>query len=173
MCPLQVADKDDRCPDDAGPYTGCPDTDGDGVIDPDDRCPEEAGRVTNKGCPEIKEEVQEVLDFAMEAVRFHSGSSDLTDDSYEILDQIADIMDQYSAYNLRIEGHTDNVGEKESNRVLSEGRAQACFQYLVSKGTSPNRMAFLGFGEDYPLMSNSSSSGRKANRRVQFEMTLE
>ena len=72
-----VRDADDRCPDKAGPYTGCPDTDGDGVMDAEDRCPEESGLITNKGCPEIEEEVRDVLNLAMRAVQFETGSANL------------------------------------------------------------------------------------------------
>lgn len=168
-----VADKDDRCPEKAGPYTGCPDTDGDGVMDADDRCPEKAGLLTNKGCPEIEEEVQEVLNLAMRSVQFETGSSNLKSVSYGVLDQIAAIMDQYRAYELRISGHTDNVGEAMTNQILSEERARACLQYLASKGVRADRMSYAGYGEDQPIADNATSTGRSLNRRVEFELIIQ
>jgi OOP family OmpA-OmpF porin len=168
-----VADADDRCPDTAGQYAGCPDTDGDGIIDPEDRCPEEAGPSANKGCPEIEEEVQEVLDFAMRAVQFETGKAALKEESFGVLNQIAEIMRQYQAYDLRIAGHTDSVGDEASNQVLSEERAKSCYQYLVSQGISPDRLIYVGFGESQPIATNNTREGRRLNRRVQFELFLE
>lgn len=168
-----VANRDDRCPNKAGPYAGCPDTDGDGVIDADDRCPEEVGLTTNKGCPEIEEEVKDVLALAMRAVQFETGSAELLTSSNTVLDQIADILNRYPAYQLRIAGHTDNVGDDGRNQELSEARAAACYEYLLSKGAKSSRITYAGFGEDYPIAPNSSSSGRSLNRRVEFELIIQ
>ncbi|KAA3621161.1 MAG: OmpA family protein [Bacteroidetes bacterium] len=170
-----IADKDDDCPELAGPEAtmGCPDRDGDSVIDPDDRCPDEAGPESNKGCPEIKEEVKEVLEFAMRAVRFETGKATLKRESFEILDQIVDIMEEYSAYKLHISGHTDNIGDEAQNLLLSEERAKACMQYLISKGISPTRLTFAGFGETVPIGDNNSAFGRGLNRRVEFILSIE
>jgi len=168
-----VADKDDRCPNKPGPYAGCPDSDGDGVVDADDRCPDEAGPTTNKGCPEIEEEVKDVLNLAMRAVQFETGSAVIKEESYTVLDQIADIMKRYPAYQLRISGHTDNVGDPLRNLDLSEARAGACYQYLLSKGARPTRINYGGFGEDYPIAPNSTSAGRSLNRRVEFELIIQ
>jgi outer membrane protein OmpA-like peptidoglycan-associated protein len=178
-CPLSdrdgdgVPDADDRCPDKAGPYTGCPDTDGDGLMDADDRCPEEAGLLTNKGCPEIEEEDQDVLELAMRAVQFELGSADLKSESYAILDQIAGIMDRYPAYRLLIAGHTDSIGDADDNLKLSENRAKACYLYLVEKGIDPVRMSHAGYGEMSPVADNDRSAGRRLNRRVEFSLVIE
>ena len=175
-CPDQdgdlVADKDDRCPNQAGKYAGCPDTDGDGIIDAEDACPNEVGLSTNKGCPELKEEVQEILTFAMRAVQFESGNAILKQESYAILDQIIDIMNQYPAYSLSINGHTDDQGLESNNQILSEERAKACFLYLASKGVSAARLGYAGFGETEPIADNSTLSGRKLNRRVEFNLFI-
>lgn len=165
-----VPDAEDRCPDDPGQFAGCPDTDGDGLIDPDDSCPKEAGPTTNKGCPEIEEETQELLDMAMQAIQFKTGEAVILEESFPILDQIVGVMKQYKGYNLHIAGHTDNVGAKESNLVLSEKRAKACFQYLVNAGILNQRMTFKGYGEMEPIGDNRRTAGRKLNRRVEFQM---
>jgi outer membrane protein OmpA-like peptidoglycan-associated protein len=170
-----VADKDDKCPEMAGlkDLEGCPDTDGDSVIDPLDKCPNQPGLASNKGCPEIKEEVKEVLEFAMRAVRFETGRATLKKESFQVLDQIVAIMNEYIGYKLSIQGHTDNVGDEASNKVLSEDRAKACLQYLTSKGVTPARLSFSGFGEEFPIANNRRSAGRRLNRRVEFNLFIE
>ncbi|MEM1216865.1 MAG: thrombospondin type 3 repeat-containing protein [Bacteroidota bacterium] len=163
----------DRCPDKVGPYTGCPDTDGDGIIDADDLCPDEAGLTTTKGCPEITQETRDVLDLAMRSVQFEPASATLKAESYPILNQISDILKRYPAYRLRISGHTDNLGDSDENQRLSEERAEACYQYLLAQGATASRMTYAGFGEDYPISSNRTASGRTLNRRVEFELIIQ
>jgi OOP family OmpA-OmpF porin len=167
-----VADKDDLCPNRAGSISGCPDTDGDGVHDGIDACPEQKGSANNKGCPEIEEKDQETLNVAMRAVRFQTGKATLKSESNDILDQIVEILERYPAYSLRINGHTDSVGDSDNNQILSEDRAKSCYQYLVSKGISPDRISYKGYGESQPVASNSNSSGRRKNRRVEFDLYL-
>lgn len=167
-----VADMDDRCPDKPGPYAGCPDTDGDGIMDADDRCPDEAGEASNKGCPEIKEEVKQVLITATQSVQFETDSTRLLPASLPVLDQVANILKENPAYHLRIKGHTDDVGEAQKNQLLSENRAKACYEYLVSAGIAAERISFAGFGETMPIADNKKTSGRSKNRRVEFELYL-
>ncbi|NUQ24212.1 MAG: OmpA family protein [Saprospiraceae bacterium] len=165
-----VADASDRCPDDYGKFEGCPDTDGDGLVDPDDTCPRLAGPVSNKGCPEVKKEDQALLITAMRSVKFETGKTTLRSESYAILDQVVDIMNRYAGYSLAIAGHTDDVGSDKINLDLSEGRAKACYDYLVSKGIDAVRMTYKGYGETQPVASNKSTKGRSLNRRVEFNL---
>jgi len=167
------ADANDKCPDTPGKMEGCPDTDGDGVHDGDDRCPKEPGLAVNKGCPEIKKEVREVLNFAMRAVQFETGKATLKKQSYAVLDQIVDIMAQYPAYRLVIAGHTDDVGSDKANLTLSENRAKACQLYLISKGVSNKRLSYAGYGESQPISDNKTSKGRALNRRVEFDLIIQ
>lgn len=175
-CPVADSDGDgfaddvDDCPKEAGKMNGCPDKDGDSVIDKDDRCPDEAGLASNKGCPEIKEEVQQLLDMAMQAVRFETGKATLKTESYSVLNQIVDIMNQYPAYSLSIAGHTDDVGDETNNLLLSSERAQSCYAYIFSKGIDATRMSYAGYGETRPIGDNTTASGRKLNRRVEFNL---
>lgn len=168
-----VPDADDRCPGLPGDFGGCPDSDGDGIIDPDDTCPDQAGLINNKGCPELNEEEKQLLNFAMRAVQFATGRAELKEESFPVLDQIKGIMDRYPGYKLTISGHTDSVGDEETNMVLSRERAKSCYQYLVSQGVPPERLAFQGFGETRPIATNRTSQGRKLNRRVEFDLSLE
>lgn len=167
-----VADQYDRCPDVPGVYAGCPDTDGDGIHDGDDKCPNQPGAITNGGCPEIRKEIREVLKFAMQAVQFETGSANLLPQSYSVLDQIVSVMNEYVDYRLGIAGHTDNVGDETKNQVLSEARAKACYDYLVSKGINPVRLGFQGYGESVPIADNNTPDGRRRNRRVEFNLYI-
>ncbi|MCB0704624.1 MAG: thrombospondin type 3 repeat-containing protein [Saprospiraceae bacterium] len=165
-----VADKFDACPNTPGPYRGCPDTDGDGVDDSQDSCPNTAGSVSNYGCPEIKPEEKEVIVAAAQAVVFEVGKATLKAESYAVLDQVADILLKYPDYKVMISGHTDNTGKSESNKALSQERANSCYEYLVSKGISRHRMQFKGMGEEKPIASNATEEGRELNRRVEFDL---
>ncbi|MCC6463659.1 MAG: OmpA family protein [Saprospiraceae bacterium] len=179
-CPLikdsdgdSVPDDKDPCPDAAGPYNGCPDTDGDSVADNLDKCPNTAGPSTNYGCPEVKKETKERLEFAMKAVQFETGQAVLKISSFQVLDEIAEIMKQYPDYNLRISGHTDDVGSSENNLRLSTDRAKVCYDYLIYRGVKESRIRSNGYGEERPITTNKTKDGREKNRRVEFELTLD
>ncbi|MCC6725171.1 MAG: OmpA family protein [Saprospiraceae bacterium] len=178
-CPDQdgdgLADSDDKCPTIAGTPAdkGCPDTDGDGLIDPEDRCPEVAGPASNKGCPELKKEEKEVLQFAMKAVQFETGSAKLLQSSYKVLDDIAQIMREHPEQKLRINGHTDSIGDAGENQALSEKRTKTCYDYLATQGVALNRMSHVGYGETKPIADNLYAPGREKNRRVEFEMYVD
>ena len=169
-----IPDKDDTCPNAAGSreFGGCPDTDGDRIPDKDDKCPEEAGIEALDGCPEINEEVQEKLDFAAQNVAFETGSSNLTIESFKILDEIVEILKQYPSYNLSATGHTDSVGSAAKNQELSEARAKACVDYMKGEGIDASRLSSMGRGEDEPIANNTTRAGRAQNRRVEFKLNL-
>jgi len=167
-----VADADDLCPKVAGlpAFKGCPDTDRDGVPDSEDRCPNSPGTAANRGCPEIKAEVKAVFDRALTDVQFETGKSVLLTSSYVVLDEIVGIMTNYPDHKVSISGHTDSIGEAPMNQKLSEQRAKATYDYLVSKGVNPGRLSYKGFGESKPVADNRYAPGRAKNRRVEFEI---
>ncbi len=169
-----VPDHLDDCPTEEGLKTlrGCPDSDGDGVPDYLDKCPDLPGPMRNAGCPELKKEEKDILENAMRAVQFNLGSANLKPESFPILDQVAGIMKKYPQYGLSIEGHTDNTGQDEFNLRLSENRAKACLEYLISKGIPSERIHYKGYGMTRPLYDNLSEEGRRLNRRVEFIMTI-
>ncbi|MCB0519562.1 MAG: OmpA family protein [Lewinellaceae bacterium] len=170
-----IPDAEDKCPTIAGlpNMSGCPDTDNDGISDPEDRCPTTPGPASNKGCPELKPEEKEVLEFAMKAVQFETGSAFLLQSSKKVLDEIATIMGRYPEQKLRISGHTDSIGDPGPNQVLSEKRAKACYEYLASRGIQTSRMSYAGYGETKPIADNRFAPGREKNRRVEFEIYAE
>lgn len=149
------------------------DTDGDGITDELDVCPNIPGPASNRGCPELTMEDKEKIELAISMVQFETAKSVLLAQSFPVLDNIVDIMKRFPYYNLKISGHTDNVGDDASNLKLSKERAKACFDYLVSKGISGGRMTHDGYGETQPKADNNTDDGRAQNRRVEFELMIQ
>ncbi len=167
-----VVDAQDRCPGRPGLaiYDGCPDSDGDGLDDSRDRCPNSAGPVDTQGCPEVSASDRRILQIAMRSVQYESGSDAIKTESFNILRQIAEIMNRYPDFDLTIEGHTDNQGQAVDNQRLSEQRAKACYTFLLNSGVQESRMSYTGFGEARPIANNETISGRTLNRRVEFAL---
>lgn len=170
-----LEDKKDNCPDNAGPENlgGCPDSDNDGVLDKIDRCPNQAGPVRNNGCPYLTIDDKNTLKKAAQTIKFETGTAKLTSNSYPILDKIADILNRNPAHKLAISGHTDSIGSREDNQTLSENRAKACHDYLISRGINPVRLGYKGYGETVPLADNKFKEGRDQNRRIEFNLYIE
>jgi outer membrane protein OmpA-like peptidoglycan-associated protein len=153
---------------------GCPlDTDRDGIPDYLDKCPTIAGVASNNGCPEVKKEVKTLFKRAMQGIQFESGKYIIKPISFKILNDIAMALQNNPTYLIEIQGHTDNVGKPETNRLLSENRAQAVKTYLESKGVDSKRLTTHGYGDVVPLADNKTSAGRALNRRVEFIVSFE
>lgn len=150
---------------------GCPkDTDKDGIADYVDACPDVYGIGSNKGCPEIQKETHDILAHAVEGVQFETGKDILLESSYANLDAVAQIMKDHPEYKLKINGHTDNVGDPDFNMSLSQARAASVMRYLEAQKVESNRMTATGFGETQPTTTNDTPEGRAKNRRVDFEI---
>jgi OOP family OmpA-OmpF porin len=172
-----VVDGKDKCPNVAGPVAnnGCPwpDTDGDGVLDKDDNCVEVVGVASNNGCPEVIDpsvEVMATLNSYARTILFNSGKSSFQQETYSVLTTIAAILIEYPKADFSIGGHTDSTGSASSNQLLSERRANAVRDYLISNGISADRLSAKGHGEDSPITTNKTRSGRKNNRRVEVSL---
>ncbi|SMC41788.1 OmpA family protein [Cellulophaga tyrosinoxydans] len=169
-----VADKDDACPSEAGPAAnkGCPylDKDGDGVLDKDDMCPDVAGTAANKGCPEVTEEVQKKLNDYARTILFDTGKSSIKAESTSVMVDIITILKEYPNAKFTVEGHTDSVGSAKLNQSLSESRALSVKEFLVDKGIEEFRLSAIGYGEEKPIASNATRSGRTQNRRVEINL---
>ena len=169
-----INDEQDKCPTVKGlaRYQGCPipDTDGDGVNDEEDKCPNRAGPPSNQGCPVIAKEVIEKVNLAAKNVFFATGSFKLLPKSYKSLDEVAAIMKTDDLLKIQIDGHTDSQGDAAKNMALSENRAKAVKDYLVSKGVPEASTSSAGYGVTKPIADNKTAAGRAKNRRV--EMTV-
>jgi outer membrane protein OmpA-like peptidoglycan-associated protein len=101
---------------------------------------------------------------------FDTGKSSFKQETYPVLQAITAILKEYPNSNFTIEGHTDSVGSKSLNQRLSDSRANAVMAYLVENGIAGQRLTAYGFGEDYPIASNATRSGRAENRRVEVKL---
>ena len=149
------------------------DTDKDGVYDYEDLCPTVAGVKANKGCPEVKREVRNLLKKAMSGIQFENGKATIKKNSYKILNDIAKIFIDNTNYLIEVQGHTDNVGKYDYNVDLSERRAQSVRTYLIKQGVPAERLTAHGYGPDKPIADNKTKAGRAQNRRVEFNITFE
>ena len=169
-----ITDADDNCPNEAGPRAnnGCPwpDRDGDGVLDKDDQCPDVPGTVANNGCPEVTVDVINQLNEYSKTILFDLGKSTIRQESYAVLQNIADIMKEYPNSSFVIEGHTDSTGRESTNQKLSDSRAASVRDYLTTIGMSGNRLSSVGYGESRPIASNANKAGRQQNRRVEISL---
>jgi outer membrane protein OmpA-like peptidoglycan-associated protein len=172
-----LLDKDDACPTISGPVAnkGCPyvDTDGDGILDSEDKCPTLKGVVENSGCPKIEEEAKEILKTAFDNLEFNSGNAVIKTTSLASLDDLAALLIKKKDWKLQISGHTDNVGNDQTNLILSKKRSEAIKTYLTSKGVAAEKLKTLFFGETQPLESNDTEAGRQKNRRVEMTIVFE
>ena len=171
QCPDEAEDKDgfedaDGCPD--------PDNDGDRILDPVDRCPNEPevynGLEDEDGCPdETRVRVEKGKITILEMIFFEFNKDVIKPVSFGILDEVAGTLRANPQIKLvRVEGHTDSVGNDKYNRDLSQRRAMAVMRHLVNAGIEPARLIAQGFGEDRPIDSNETAEGRGRNRRVDF-----
>ena len=167
-----VEDRKDKCPNLAGAIAGegCPDTDGDGVFNNIDKCPDVTGAVANKGCPEIKKEVIQKIALAAKGINFETGKAVITAGSFKSLDDLVTLLNSYPGASVEIQGHTDNNGTPESNKTLSQDRANSVKRYLSAGGVSEARMTAIGYGQEVPLADNKTEAGKTKNRRVDFKL---
>jgi outer membrane protein OmpA-like peptidoglycan-associated protein len=173
----------DRCPYDPEDFDGmededgCPelDNDNDGIPDTRDACPDDR-EVFNHfededGCPDdtprvvVTEEAIEIND----VIHFEFAKADIRTESFGLMDEIAEvILDHPELLKIRIEGHTDAIGDDVSNLRLSQARAESVVTYLSQSGIEPSRLDPVGFGEMRPIDTNDTDEGRAKNRRVEF-----
>jgi len=137
------------------------DSDGDGVIDKFDKCPNTPKDllVNHEGCPLIT-----TLRF-----NFDFNSAKIKKIYYPQIKKVAEVLKANPKLKIEIAGYTDNIGDKEYNRILSLKRAEAVRNILVNKyHISSKRIIVKGFGEEYPLVPNTTSTNRALNRRVEI-----
>ena len=126
--------------------------------------------------PEIPEDpftdglrnIEEGSALILNNIFFETGKSTLLPQSNAELDKIAAFLAEGTVSQIEISGHTDNVGSDELNLKLSQARAQAVVNYLVSKGISASMLQAKGYGKTRPIDTNLTDQGKSNNRRVEF-----
>jgi type IX secretion system PorP/SprF family membrane protein len=173
-----IVDKDDLCPQEAGSKLakGCPDRDNDGVPDKDDKCPDTAGLISLEGCvPEPKVTVKELTPIERNIlenakyIHFKTGTSVIEKTSFGMLDLVAEVIKGHENDILDLDGHTDNVGNPQQNKVLGLQRAEAVKAYLISKGAKI-KIETESHGDTKPVATNATEEGRALNRRVEMKI---
>ena len=106
--------------------------------------------------------------FVLQELNFETAKSEILATSFEELDELADHLISQPELNLLVVGHTDNTGNEKMNKQLSEDRAKAVADYLISKGVKRERLSSKGFGSKKPIANNATEEGRKLNRRVEL-----
>lgn len=101
-------------------------------------------------------------------VLFDVDKTDLKPSGEQTIGRLADFMREYEERRIRVEGYTDSTGSSDYNQGLSERRARAVSDELVSRGIERRRIETKGFGEQYPVASNDTRAGRQQNRRVEI-----
>lgn len=105
-----------------------------------------------------------------ENVTFDTGQSQLRSQFLGTLDSVAMVLKEYDKTTISVLGHTDSVGSSSYNQSLSERRADSVSMYLNQRGVPGSRLNARGYGESSPIASNSTSSGKAQNRRVELRI---
>lgn len=105
------------------------------------------------------------------SVNFDTNKSTLTAKAKANLDKIVPVFNEYAETDIKIFGYTDNTGKEDYNLKLSQQRAAAVKDYLVSKGLKVSRFETKGMGIADPIADNTTVEGRSKNRRVEFAIT--
>ncbi|MCX7727042.1 MAG: OmpA family protein [Chitinispirillaceae bacterium] len=176
-----IADSVDKCINEAEDFDGFEDNDGcpevdndkDGIPDLKDKCPNEPevfnNLEDNDGCPDsVKKEPEMPQQQILRGVNFKSGSAEMTFESYQALDPIVAQLKKYPQIVIEVRGHSDAIGSYEKNMRLSQLRAEAVRQYIISKGIDPERVRAVGFGSTVPIADNRTAAGRAINRRIEI-----
>ena len=106
----------------------------------------------------------------LQGTHFGFNSAELTPETRAILDEQAAVLEKEVDVRVEIAGHTDSIGPEEYNQGLSERRAKAVEEYIISKGISADRLEIMGYGPSSPIAPNDTKEGRAKNRRVELNV---
>lgn len=123
------------------------------------------GATADNGMPKSKPII-------LKNVFFETAKADLRPESITELNRLKKLMDENATLQIQLNGHTDDVGSDQDNLLLSDARAKAVRDYLISEGIDGNRIRHKGFGESMPIDTNETPEGRQNNRRTEFEIIM-
>lgn len=125
-------------------------------------CHPPAGFKVDEHCRIVEQKV------ILRSINFQLDSDRLTAPARQTLDEVARALSAQPELSVEIDGYTDSTGPAAYNRRLSQRRAEAVKNYLVSKGVKAEALSAKGYGASHPLASNKTAEGRALNRRVEF-----
>ncbi|MBE7175063.1 MAG: PD40 domain-containing protein [Mucilaginibacter polytrichastri] len=102
---------------------------------------------------------------------FDTNSFALKPESKNELEKLASFMQQNAKVSIEVSGHTDDIGDDAANQKLSENRAKAVYDFLISRRISATRLTYKGYGKSKPVVPNISAENRQKNRRTEFAVT--
>jgi outer membrane protein OmpA-like peptidoglycan-associated protein len=106
--------------------------------------------------------------YALRNIYFDLDRALLKPESQKELQHLLDILREYPEMEIQVNGHTDSINSAAYNIRLSDKRAAAVVNWLVTNGVAKHRLRWKGFGESQPITTNSTPEGRAINRRVEF-----
>lgn len=101
---------------------------------------------------------------------FETNKFDLKDESKVELQKLINFLNVNKNIRIEISGHTDNVGDKKLNQVLSQNRAKSVYDYLINNGIDKTRLSFKGYGDTKPVVANDTPENKARNRRTEFKV---
>jgi outer membrane protein OmpA-like peptidoglycan-associated protein len=134
---------------------------------------EEEARMAAKRAEADKCEARLSAAIAKGTITFSRADWALDLSSKPTLDAVAAIANECPAFKITVEGHTDSEGIPERNNPLSERRAKAVSDYLISAGVDPSRLSTVGYGAERPIAGNETPDGRARNRRIELRVNVE
>lgn len=117
------------------------------------------------------EKIEVGKSYRVNDIKYATNSAEIQGASRYILDELIDFLNENPTVRIEVQGHTDNVGDLESNMALSRERALTVVDYLTGKGIKAARLMSKGFGPTMPIASNDTEAGRAENRRTTFVVT--
>ncbi len=176
-----IPDVKDNCPDEKEDFDGfedddgCPDFDNDrdGIVDSLDQCPDLPETFNNlrddDGCPDTVRRISSLPQKQiLQGIQFRNNGPELTVSSLQNIEPVIREMKQFPEIEIEVHGHSDTLGDYSKNMKLSQMRAEAVRQYLISKGVEAKRIRAVGFGPTIPVADNRTAAGRSKNRRIEI-----
>ena len=114
--------------------------------------------------------LEEGRSFNIENIYFDNNSFEVKEVAKQVLIEFSDYLNVNKTLVIEINGFTDDVGDINDNQLLSENRAKAVYNLILSSGVAKNRLLFNGFGEQFPIAGNTTETGRAENRRTEFKI---
>jgi outer membrane protein OmpA-like peptidoglycan-associated protein len=117
------------------------------------------------------EKIEVGKSYRVNDIKYATNSAEIEGASRYILDELIDFLKENPTVRIEVQGHTDNVGDLQSNMVLSRDRAFTVVAYLEQHGIDAGRLVGKGYGPTMPIASNDTPQGRAENRRTAFVIT--